>query len=83
MTGDMHRTNPEEAMSACPQCGRELSSWEQVLLSVDRALICKGCWYHILLNLYDDLPSAPPAAPSDRRTGRESESAGRDETNSE
>ncbi|MBD3376955.1 hypothetical protein GF406_18150 [candidate division KSB1 bacterium] len=37
----------------CPHCGRKLSPWEQVLLSVDRALMCKGCWYRILLDTYD------------------------------
>jgi hypothetical protein len=31
-----------------------LSSWEQVLLSVDHALICKGCWYRILLDPFED-----------------------------
>ena len=37
----------------CPHCGRALSPWEQVLLSVDRALMCKGCWYRILLDAFD------------------------------
>jgi hypothetical protein len=41
-------------VDACPHCGKSLSSWEQVLLSVDHALICKGCWYRILLNPFDD-----------------------------
>jgi hypothetical protein len=30
-----------------------LSPWEQVLLSVDRALMCKGCWYRIILDPFD------------------------------
>jgi DNA-directed RNA polymerase subunit RPC12/RpoP len=41
----------EEMPMLCPHCGRELSSWEQVLLSVDRALVCKGCWYRIVLDI--------------------------------
>jgi hypothetical protein len=59
--------NKQQVLGTCPQCGRELSSWEQVLLSVDRALICKGCWYHILLNIYDDHPPEEPARPPERR----------------
>ena len=61
---DPGRQSPIEA---CPQCGRELSSWEQVLLSVDRALICKGCWYRILLNIYDDQPSSNQTGKPERR----------------
>ncbi|MBN1782361.1 hypothetical protein JW948_14600 [bacterium] len=38
----------------CPHCGRTLSPWEQVLLSVDRALMCKGCWYRIILDAFDN-----------------------------
>lgn len=37
---------------SCPHCGRELSPWEKVLLSVDRMLMCKGCWYRIILPVY-------------------------------
>lgn len=36
---------------ACPHCGNKLSSWQQVLLKVDRALVCKNCWYRILLDV--------------------------------
>ena len=36
---------------ACPHCGQELSPWEKVLLSVDRALTCKHCWYRIVLEI--------------------------------
>jgi len=42
------------AINACPHCGRPLSAWEKVLLKVDHALMCKGCWYRILLNPFDD-----------------------------
>jgi DNA-directed RNA polymerase subunit RPC12/RpoP len=42
---------------ACPHCGRELSPWEKVLLSVDRVLMCRHCWYRIVLDVrYDDKP---------------------------
>ena len=37
---------------ACPHCGRVLSPWEKVLLNVDRMLVCKGCWYRIILDVY-------------------------------
>lgn len=39
-----------EVFDACPHCGHKLSPWQQVLLSVDRALTCKNCWYRIILN---------------------------------
>jgi len=35
---------------ACPHCGQKLSPWQQVLLGVDRALMCKNCWYRIILD---------------------------------
>lgn len=44
----------ENLYEKCPHCGRSLSPWEQVLLSVDRALMCKGCWYRILLDAFDN-----------------------------
>lgn len=37
--------------SHCPHCGVKLTSWEQVLLNVDRALMCKNCWYRIILDV--------------------------------
>lgn len=39
-----------EIFDSCPHCGHKLSPWQQVLLSVDRALTCKNCWYRIILN---------------------------------
>jgi DNA-directed RNA polymerase subunit RPC12/RpoP len=39
----------------CPHCGTPLSPWEKVLLSVDRALMCKHCWYRILLDTKQDV----------------------------
>ncbi len=38
----------------CPHCGIKLSRWEQVLLNVDRALMCKNCWYRIILDVYEN-----------------------------
>jgi DNA-directed RNA polymerase subunit RPC12/RpoP len=42
-------TNQKIPLENCPHCNRKLSPWEQVLLKVDGALICKKCWYRILL----------------------------------
>lgn len=39
---------------ACPHCGHELSPWQQVLLTIDRALVCKNCWYRIILDISDE-----------------------------
>lgn len=38
-----------QSMAKCPHCGVKLTSWEQVLLNVDRTLMCKNCWYRIIL----------------------------------
>ncbi|QQS35588.1 MAG: hypothetical protein IPM56_15275 [Ignavibacteriales bacterium] len=53
---------PEEKLDtakydSCPHCGQKLSPWQQVLLSVDRAITCKNCWYRIILE--------PPAKSED------------------
>lgn len=45
----------EEVPDACPHCGNKLSPWQQVLLATDRALVCKKCWYRIIL---DVIPAA-------------------------
>ncbi len=45
---------------ACPHCGRELSPWQQVLLTIDRALVCKNCWYRIILDISED-ENPPPS----------------------
>ena len=44
----------EKVPGVCPHCKRELSPWEKVLLSIDRALMCKGCWYRIVLDAFND-----------------------------
>ena len=43
--------NTQKVYDACPHCGRELSPWQQVLLSIDRALVCRNCWYRIILDI--------------------------------
>lgn len=53
----------------CPHCGRELSPWEQVLLSVDRALMCKGCWYRIILDTFD--PARPQKSKKEENKSEE------------
>ncbi len=53
----MSKEKPEErraAYDACPHCGQKLSPWQQVLLGVDRALMCKNCWYRIILDTPED-----------------------------
>ncbi|MBU1099949.1 MAG: hypothetical protein KKA84_06030 [Bacteroidetes bacterium] len=44
-----NKMNPE-VFDACPHCGNKLSPWQQVLLSVDKAVMCKHCWYRIILS---------------------------------
>lgn len=41
----------DEVPDACPHCGNKLSPWQQVLLATDRALVCKKCWYRIILDV--------------------------------
>lgn len=43
-----------KVFDSCPHCDAELSPWEKVLLSVDRALMCKHCWYRILLDVSNE-----------------------------
>jgi hypothetical protein len=45
---------------SCPHCGQELSPWQQVLLTIDRALVCKNCWYRIILDTSQDEDIRPP-----------------------
>ncbi|HXG37440.1 MAG TPA: hypothetical protein VNL36_01575 [Bacteroidota bacterium] len=49
MASPKERKQVKQTLEACPHCGESLSPWQQVLLSVDRALVCKKCWYRILL----------------------------------
>jgi len=41
--------NKDEIINNCPHCGIKLSPWQKVLLNVDRAIVCKNCWYRIIL----------------------------------
>ncbi len=53
----MSTKNPDERQAtydACPHCGQKLSPWQQVLLGVDRALMCKNCWYRIILDPHEE-----------------------------
>ncbi|MBI3194878.1 MAG: hypothetical protein HYZ34_10500 [Ignavibacteriae bacterium] len=50
-----------KVFDACPHCGRALSPWEKVLLGVDRALMCKHCWYRIILSINNDDKSFEPS----------------------
>ena len=40
----------KEILENCPHCGSKLSPWQKVLLNVDRAIMCKKCWYRIILD---------------------------------
>ena len=59
---DDRKDNPKarKVYDACPHCGHELSPWQQVLLSIDRALVCKNCWYRIILDISEDESPPPP-----------------------
>jgi DNA-directed RNA polymerase subunit RPC12/RpoP len=52
----------QKIYDTCPHCGKELSPWEKVLLSVDRTLTCKHCWYRIVLEVmkHDNKPDEKP-----------------------
>ncbi len=54
MTEDAKPSGGVEIPDQCPHCGTRLSRWEQVLLSVDRALMCRNCWYRIILDAYEE-----------------------------
>ena len=57
---DKEYAKPRKVYDACPHCGHELSPWQQVLLSIDRALVCRNCWYRIILDISEDENSPPP-----------------------
>ncbi len=59
---DSNEKRLTSAPASCPHCGTPLSPWEKILLSVDRALMCKHCWYRILLET--------PAAEEKNKKGR-------------
>ena len=47
-----------DVYEACPHCGNPLSPWEKVLLAVDRALMCRHCWYRMMLDVKQE-PKQP------------------------
>lgn len=51
---NQNKNKKTEVIKSCPHCGRELSPWEQILLSVDRMLMCKSCWYRIISDVFED-----------------------------
>ena len=59
-----------EVIDACPHCGQKLSPWQQVLLNVDRALMCRSCWYRIILDKFeegsDETPSGEHQPPKEK-----------------
>ena len=61
-TGGKAFQKPDETYGYCPHCGQPLSPWQQVLLSIDRALVCKNCWYRIILDISEkgNASSSPP-----------------------
>ena len=54
-TNEMGKNSKTQSVSSCPHCGVKLTSWEQVLLNVDRVLMCKNCWYKIILDVASEL----------------------------
>jgi DNA-directed RNA polymerase subunit RPC12/RpoP len=61
---DKEQASPgdRKVISACPHCGRQLSPWQQVLLTIDRALVCRNCWYRIILDI-SKVDENPPLSP--------------------
>ncbi len=52
-----------EIPDACPHCGNKLSPWQQVLLATDRALVCRACWYRIILDVNPESKKNDPRKP--------------------
>ncbi len=57
------------SMDSCPHCGYRLSPWQQVLLSVDREIMCKNCWYRIYLHNDEETPEEGGNDEKDNKTG--------------
>lgn len=47
-------SNIDFNLDKCPHCGEKLSPWQQILLNVDRVLVCKNCWYRIVIDEIND-----------------------------
>jgi DNA-directed RNA polymerase subunit RPC12/RpoP len=67
--GDERKKHPP-VFDACPHCGRKLSPWQQVLLSVDRALMCRNCWYRIILDAEEESRESPDSGNEKPTTDR-------------
>jgi len=50
MALEPNKNEQNNLVERCPHCGHKLSQWQQVILSVDRVLMCKNCWYRIILD---------------------------------
>ncbi len=61
-----HNDEKAKTLDSCPHCGAKLSQWQQVILSVDHALMCKKCWYRIIID-------AIPAKPESREENKSKE----------
>ncbi len=59
-------SNRQEVPDACPHCGNKLSPWQQVLLATDRALVCKKCWYRIILDVISESKKGGPEKSKDK-----------------
>lgn len=55
----------KEIIENCPHCGAKLSPWQKVLLNVDRAIVCKSCWYRIILE--PGIPEQKKTKPEDSK----------------
>lgn len=51
-------TKASKVIDSCPHCGHKLNPWQQVLLKVDKTLVCKNCWYRIITESTED--ETPP-----------------------
>jgi DNA-directed RNA polymerase subunit RPC12/RpoP len=52
--GKVNDPKESKVLEACPHCGEKLSPWQQVLLGVDRGLMCKKCWYRITVEVHGE-----------------------------
>jgi len=57
----------KEKMENCPHCGQPLSPWQTVLLEVDRAIVCKNCWYRIILNPFEEKSKKTNSSENDEK----------------
>lgn len=53
MSKESGEVKTASSIDACPHCGYNLSPWQQVLLGVDKTLVCKNCWYRIIFDPFE------------------------------